>query len=246
MLDECNPVVRLEEFVPPSPLKSLPTTPHHNDISDDDISDGGEMRRPTYPDNDISTKGQNKPKNPGFPILEENILNVVFTDNEMSHRFARLTIARQDEKNFRDLWEQFSEQISREEGGSVFNKLDEDCELFDMDSIALMGDKNKNNNPKSISMTDPNCKSFTIMLINNVAKNVEYIRDYENNGHLIQSYYSGLSPVKTPVGQMYQLKQSEINRNDFLKVSNMWFNYAISYFEDIIKDAKFLELRPTM
>ena len=95
-------------------------------------------------------------------------------------------------------------------------------------------------------MTDPNCKSFTIMLINNVAKNVEYIRDYENNGHLIQSYYSGLSPVKTPVGQMYQLKQSEINRNDFLKVSNMWFNYAISYFEDIIKDAKFLELRPTM
>ena len=82
-------------------------------------------------------------------------------------------------------------------------------------------------------------------MINNVSKNDSY--KYEVNTHAkdIQRFYASKDPVKTPVGQMFQIKQSEINSTNFLHQQNLWFIIILEVFAYLAVDCKFLELRPT-
>jgi len=109
-----------------------------------------------------------------------------------------------------------------------------------MENVSFM-----NNTKDKKPLNDPNCKTYTLMLINNLAKNTEYQSEFQKHSYDIQNYYSSMTPIKTPVGQLYQIKKSDIANNGWLRSQNKWFTIIVQCFEDIAGDAKFLELRPS-
>lgn len=105
-LDSLNPVNR--DYRPPSPLRSPAMTPIANRTRMDNTED------------DISYyKNQ---KDSADYVFEDKVLNVIFSDNEMSHRFARLTIQSKHINDFQAQWEIFAKRIEEEEVGLIFNK----------------------------------------------------------------------------------------------------------------------------
>jgi hypothetical protein len=239
-LDSKDPIIH-DPRQPPRNL-SLQNTPiGHKSHTGDDIS---------YIDEISHYSQSNKPLPRNTPSIlqkadadsDENILNVVFTDNEMSHRFARITIANNRKKEFEQRLDQLYSKIEQEDG-YVFNKLDTDSELFDLENMTYLGEKSGNGVPR-VGANDPNSSSYTLMVINNINKNDSYLEEREKFGNDISDFYNGISNIATPVGQMYQVRESDVRNRECLRYQNLWFRNVLECIGSAAQDIKFLELRP--
>ena len=228
-LDHNDPMV--PNYKRPTPNLSIPNTPIADRTREPANSD--------YDGNSYYSNNKNAGKNdPVGMILEDNVLNVVFTDTEMSHRFARITFHKNNQASFDEKLERVL-KVWTKEPGYLLEKHDPDCELFDMDAVNLGGNKGPKINPM-----DPNMRSYTLMLLNNVRKNGDYQQEINSFKEELEDFFLNQSPLTTPVGQMYQIKQSAVECNRFLQMQNLWFSTLIEVFDKIALDAKFLELRP--
>ena len=121
--------------------------------------------------------------------------------------------------------------------------MDTDSELFDLENMTYLGEKSGNGVPR-VGANDPNCSSYTLMVINNINKNDSYLEEREMFGGEIAEFYNGISNIATPVGQMYQVRESDFRNRECLKYQNLWFRNVLECIGSAAQDIKFLELRP--
>ena len=162
----------------------------------------------------------------------ENILQVVYTEVDLCHRFIRFTLIDQN-KPFKKRLEDYIEEMKRyEDGGLVFTK-------WQNDEILL--DENSNQINKGINTA----KSMTLMMISNPGRvNGEFPQfNKESTNGGTMNFANSFKP--TSIGNMTLYKESEVKKDPQQQKLSYWFVSFAKQFKSLVEKMKFFELRPS-
>jgi len=213
ILDYDNPVNH--DYSPPSPLRAYPSTPRAGKSRDTSPLNGSRVRL-DKDDGDGTQK-------------HEKMLQIVYTDNEMSHRFIRFTIPEVVDEAFQAKLEEFIKDLYSFEAGIQFHKLQLDTEVIE----------EVNGFGKLISpTTKKNSKAYTLMFVCDLKKN-----DYEAN-ILAKKNTPSLQVMNTIIGEMHLVKENDLRKDETQRYLCHWMIAFIGRFADVVSSMKFFELRP--
>jgi hypothetical protein len=157
------------------------------------------------------------------------VLEVVYTENEMAHRFIRFTINEDDLDSFRIKLDEYIKDIHSFEAGIQFYKLNADTDIIE----------EVNGFGKLMSPTNKkNCRAFTLMFICDLHKN------NIDNRVTNKRTTSSLQVINTAVGEMHIYKESDLKRDEYQRILSHWMLVFTERFSDVLDSMKFFELRP--
>ena len=203
------------DYAPPSPLRSYASTPITG------------KSRDASPMN--SRMKLDKHDDESFYQKNEKIIQVVYTDNEMAHRFIRFVVSDNVGDMFQVKLEEYIKDMYSFEVGIQFHKLQLDTDL--VEEIDGFG------NLRSPT-TKNNSKAFTLMFVCDLKKNNLDLNAVTRRGP------SSLQIVNTIIGDMHLLKESELRKNELQRFLCHWMLVFGERFSDTVTSLKFFELRP--
>ncbi|EGR33218.1 hypothetical protein IMG5_058940 [Ichthyophthirius multifiliis] len=165
-------------------------------------------------------------KGPQFEF--EKILQVIYTEVDMCHRFIRFDLLDNNKQNLNNLLQEYMNELKQYEGNCIlYSKYQQDEAIFD-----------ENNNQINANKECLN-KSFTFMIISDPFKNKEF---QENNTNFINTncHMKSLS-----IGDSILIKESDlIGKNEKEVKLCYWFTLFVQMFKSLTSRMKFIELRP--
>lgn len=209
----------ISNYNPPSPLRNSPISSPINagrsQLGRGEGSNETSMIREKKSRNDIG--------------MEHMILHLIFSDQQKSHRFARVTMEEKNKNAFDRAFSEYIKILEGQEGNLVFYNIQKDDDLFQI----IGGHQTRNLNHKIDGQL-----SFTVMLISGALYDSKS-RNPENP--MIGTKFKA---KQTTVGPMYVLSDQEVKVDSYLKSSCLWYLAFMETFAHITKTIKFLELRP--
>lgn len=214
ILDYNNPIN--QNYSPPSPLMSYSNTPLAG------------RSRDASPLN--SRVRYDRPED-SFYQKNERMIQIVYTDNEMSHRFIRFIVPEAIGEAFQVKLEEYIKDMYSFEVGIQFHKLQ-----LDTDVIEEVNGFGKLVSPT----TKKNCKAYTLMFVCDLRKNNLDFNSFSKKNP------SNLQAMSTIIGEMHLLKESDLRKDELQRYLTHWMLVFIERFSDIASSVKFFELRPSV
>ncbi|KAL4431712.1 hypothetical protein ABPG74_017341 [Tetrahymena malaccensis] len=220
VLDQNFPIK--QSYRPPSPLRSLDTRPLNKS-------------RDVSPDLSMMKENPSKILPDEQKIIFEKILQVVYVEVDLCHRFVRFTLI-DPSKPFKKRLDEYLEEIKQfENGGIVFTKWQNDDLLLD-----------ENNN--QINKKENLAKNITLMMIchpnrSAINQNQNELNQQYNNIKDNNTAFSNLFKT-TSVGDMTLYKESDVQKDPTQQKLGYWFVLFSKKFKSIVEKMKFFELRP--
>ena len=157
------------------------------------------------------------------------VLQIVYTENDMSHRFIRFTVEEKDHDSFKLKLDEYIKDMYSMETGLQFHKLQDDTVL--VEEVNGFG--------KMISPTQKkNTKSHTLLFVCDLKRNTP------SPSNSPSKLSSNLRLSSTLIGEMYLLKENDILRDEYQKSLGNWILSFIERFSGTVNTMKFFELRP--
>jgi len=214
ILDYENPIN--PDYTPPSPIRSYPNTPITGKSRDVSPLNGSRIRL-----------GPNEEES--AMLKHEKMVQIVYTDNEMSHRFIRFVVPEIADEAFQVRLEEFIKDMYSFEVGIQFHKLQLDTEVIE----------EVNGFGKLISpTTKKNSKAYTLMFVCDLRKN-----NLETNPFSKRNVPNS-QVMSTIIGEMHLVKESDIRKDEMQRLLCHWMVAFIGRFSDVVSSMKFFELRP--
>ena len=218
ILDPEEPALR--DYAPPSPLRQSPLN----------------SPLPVTPKREGSVDGSLLRERPGKAFLFEGAsLQLMFADQQKSHRFARVTLELAKLDAFNRLFLDYIKKIQDEEGGLLLYNIQKDEEVFQDAGVrsAQQAGLLRVNPPPPDSQA-----CFTLMMISEPAQDPRH----KKLDTYLQS--AGNPGKSSSIGLTFSLADAEVRADPVLRKACFWFTLMVDSFASVIRTAKFWELKP--